>query len=330
MCIRDSPIIGSGKNACVLHYLENHDTCEDGQMLLMDVASRYANYNSDLTRTVPVNGRFTDRQRAVYDAVLRTMRACNEMLRPGVILKDYQEEVGKLVQSELLQLELISQKDIDNQNPDQPAYKKYFMHGTSHHMGLDTHDFGVLKEPMVANMVFTVEPGIYIQEEKMGIRLEDDVVIQTSGAPMNLMKNIPNNIKVWPAQEAVGLNQYLKKFNKDKDKVTFQTGYGPSGLPHIGTFGEVMRTSMVMHSFEKLYGIKTNLLCFSDDLDGLRKVPDNIPNKELVERDLDLPLSKVTDPFGTHKSFADHNNSKLCEFLDSFNFDYNFISSTIC
>ena len=144
------------------------------------------------------------------------------------------------------------------------------------------------------------------------------------------MENMPNNIKVWPAQEAVGLNKYLQNINENKDKVTFQTGYGPSGLPHIGTFGEVMRTSMVMHSFEKLYGIKTNLLCFSDDLDGLRKVPDNIPNKELVERDLDLPLSKVTDPFGTHKSFADHNNSKLCEFLDSFNFDYNFISSTEC
>ena len=144
------------------------------------------------------------------------------------------------------------------------------------------------------------------------------------------MENIPNNIKVWPVQEAVGLNKYLQNINENKDKVTFQTGYGPSGLPHIGTFGEVMRTSMVMHSFEKLYGIKTNLLCFSDDLDGLRKVPDNIPNKELVERDLDLPLSKVTDPFGTHKSFADHNNSKLCEFLDSFNFDYNFISSTEC
>ena len=144
------------------------------------------------------------------------------------------------------------------------------------------------------------------------------------------MENMPNNIKVWPVQEAVGLNKYLQNINENKDKVTFQTGYGPSGLPHIGTFGEVMRTSMVRHSFEKLYGVKTNLLCFSDDLDGLRKVPDNIPNKELVERDLDLPLSKVTDPFGTHKSFAEHNNSKLCEFLDRFKFDYEFISSTKC
>ena len=161
----------------------------------MDVASRYANYNSDLTRTVPVNGRFTDRQKAVYEAVLRTMRACNEMLRPGMILKDYQEEVGKLVQAELLQLELITQKDIDDQDPQNPAYKKYFMHGTSHHMGLDTHDYGLLEEPMQENMVFTVEPGIYIPEEGFGIRLEDDLVIQKSGDPINLMKNIPIEIE---------------------------------------------------------------------------------------------------------------------------------------
>ena len=189
------PIIGSGKNACVLHYLENHDTCEDGQMLLMDVASRYANYNSDLTRTVPVNGRFTDRQKAVYEAVLRTMRACNAMLRPGMILKDYQEEVGKLVQAELLQLELITQKDIDDQDPQNPAYKKYFMHGTSHHIGLDTHDYGLLEEPMRENMVFTVEPGIYLPNEGFGVRLEDDVVIQKSGEPINLMKDIPIEIE---------------------------------------------------------------------------------------------------------------------------------------
>ena len=134
----------------------------------------------------------------------------------------------------------------------------------------------------------------------------------------------------WPFIEAKKMLRERKSFIEKKGKITLQTGYGPSGLPHIGTFGEVMRTSMVRHSFEKLYGVQTDLLCFSDDLDGLRKVPDNIPNKGLVERDLDLPLSKVTDPFGTHKSFAEHNNSKLCEFLDRFNFDYNFISSTKC
>ena len=159
-------------------------------MLLMDVASRYANYNSDLTRTVPVNGRFTDRQRAVYDAVLRTMRACNEMLRPGVILKDYQEEVGKLVQSELLQLELISQKDIDNQNPDQPAYKKYFMHGTSHHIGLDVHDVGDNWKPICEGMVFTIEPGIYIREENFGCRLENNYLIGRD-ENIDLMATIP-------------------------------------------------------------------------------------------------------------------------------------------
>ena len=147
---------------------------------------------------------------------------------------------------------------------------------------------------------------------------------------MKQIKGIPDNIKVWPMQEAVGLHKHLHGLNENKDKITFQTGYGPSGLPHIGTFGEVMRTSMVRHSFERLYGLKTNLLCFSDDLDGLRKVPENIPNRDLLQQDLELPLSKVTDPFGTHKSFAEHNNSKLCEFLDSFQFEYEFISSTKC
>ena len=147
---------------------------------------------------------------------------------------------------------------------------------------------------------------------------------------MKQIKDIPDNIKVWPMQEAAGLHKHLHGITQKKDKVTFQTGYGPSGLPHIGTFGEVMRTSMVRHSFERLYGVETNLLCFSDDLDGLRKVPENIPKRELIQQDLDLPLSKVRDPFGTHKSFADHNNNKLCEFLDTFKFEYEFISSTKC
>lgn len=171
------PIIGSGANACVLHYLENHDTCLDGEMLLMDVASRYANYNSDLTRTVPVNGRFTGRQREVYNAVHRTMDKCNEMLRPGVLIKEYQEEVGLLVQSELLQLGLISQQEIDDQDPDSPAYKKYFMHGTSHHIGLDVHDVGDTSLPVQPGMVFTIEPGIYIRDEKLGVRLENNYLI---------------------------------------------------------------------------------------------------------------------------------------------------------
>jgi Xaa-Pro aminopeptidase len=184
------PIIGTGKNACVLHYLENHDVCEDGQMVLMDAAARYANYNSDLTRTVPINGRYSDRQRAVYDAVLRTMRGCAEILRPGIVLKDYQEQAGQMVEAELLGLGLLEQKDIDDQDPDKPAYKKYFMHGTSHHIGLDVHDIGDLWAPIEPGMVFTIEPGIYIREEKLGCRLENDYLIGEDGN-IDLMASIP-------------------------------------------------------------------------------------------------------------------------------------------
>ena len=186
-----TPIIGSGYNACVLHYIENNQQCKDGEMLLMDVGAEYANYSSDMTRTIPVNGRFTKRQRAVYNAVHRVKDEATKMLVPGTIWADYHVEVGKLMTSELLGLGLIDKADVQNEDPKWPAYKKYFMHGTSHHMGLDTHDYGALKTPMKANMVFTVEPGIYIPEENMGIRLEDDVVIQAKGEPFNLMRNIP-------------------------------------------------------------------------------------------------------------------------------------------
>jgi Xaa-Pro aminopeptidase len=186
-----TPIIGSGYNACVLHYIENNQQCKDGDMLLMDVGAEYANYSSDMTRTIPVNGRFTDRQRAVYNAVHRVKDEATKMLVPGTMWADYHIEVGKLMTSELLGLGLLDKADIQNEDPKWPAYKKYFMHGTSHHMGLDTHDYGALKTPMKANMVFTVEPGIYIPKENMGIRLEDDVVIQAKGEPFNLMRNIP-------------------------------------------------------------------------------------------------------------------------------------------
>ena len=189
-----TPIIGSGYNACVLHYIENNQSCKNGDMLLMDVGAEYANYSSDMTRTVPVNGRFTPRQKAVYQSVLNVKNEATQMLVSGVIWKDYHKEVGKIMTSELLGLGLIDKASIQNQDINMPAYKKYFMHGTSHHLGLDTHDFGDLKSPMVANMVLTVEPGIYIPEEKMGIRLEDDIVIQDSGPPLNLMKNIPIEI----------------------------------------------------------------------------------------------------------------------------------------
>lgn len=184
------PIIASGSNACVLHYIENKEVCKDGDLILFDVGAEYGNYNADMSRTIPVNGKFTKRQRAVYDAVLRVQRAAMDMLRPGVNIQDYHKEVGLIMQSELVSLELIDQTDIKNQDPKWPAYKKYFMHGTSHHLGLDVHDVGTMHEPITPGMVFTVEPGIYIQEEGLGIRLENDILIQENGY-LDLMRNIP-------------------------------------------------------------------------------------------------------------------------------------------
>lgn len=186
-----TPIIASGNNANVLHYVENNRQCKDGELLLLDVAAEYANYSSDLTRTIPVNGKFNKRQKEVYNAVLHVKNEATKMLVPGILWAEYHKEVGKIMTSELLKLGLLDKADIQNEDKNWPAYKKYFMHGTSHHIGLDTHDYGELKTPMKANMVFTVEPGIYIPAEKMGIRLEDNVVVQESGAPFNLMKNIP-------------------------------------------------------------------------------------------------------------------------------------------
>ncbi|MGG5485787.1 aminopeptidase P family protein [Gaetbulibacter sp. PBL-D1] len=186
-----TPIIASGNNANVLHYIENNQQCKDGDLILFDTAAEYANYSSDLSRTIPVNGKYTERQKAVYNAVLRVKNEATKLLVPGTIWADYHVEVGKLMTSELLGLGLLDKADVQNENPDWPAYKKYFMHGTSHHIGLDTHDYGLLHEPMQANMVFTVEPGIYIPDEGFGIRLEDDVVIQEQGEPFNLMGNIP-------------------------------------------------------------------------------------------------------------------------------------------
>ena len=186
-----TPIIASGNNANVLHYIENNQQCKDGDLILFDTAAEYANYSSDLSRTIPVNGKYTERQKAVYNAVLRVKNEATKMLVPGTLWEQYHIEVGKLMTSELLGLGLLDKADVQNENPDWPAYKKYFMHGTSHHIGLDTHDYGLLHEPMQANMVFTVEPGIYIPDEGFGIRLEDDVVIQEQGEPFNLMANIP-------------------------------------------------------------------------------------------------------------------------------------------
>ena len=189
-----TPIIASGNNANILHYIENNMQCKDGDLILLDVGAEYANYSSDMTRTIPVNGRFNKRQKDVYNAVLKVKNEATKLLVPGTDWSDYHIEVGKLMTSELLDLKLLDKVDIKNETKEIPAYKKYFMHGTSHHMGLDTHDYGLLEEPMQENMVFTVEPGIYLPDEGFGIRLEDDVVIQKNGEPINLMKNIPIEI----------------------------------------------------------------------------------------------------------------------------------------
>lgn len=184
------PIIASGPNACVLHYLDNNAQCQDGDTILFDVGAEYANYNADMTRVIPVNGRYTKRQKEVYNAVLRVKRAAMEMLVPGNTIPEYHKEVGKVMEKELLGLGLLDQTDIKNQSKESPAYRKYFMHGTSHHLGLDVHDVGNIYQPMQEGMVFTVEPGIYIREEGLGIRIENDVVITKDGLH-DLMRNIP-------------------------------------------------------------------------------------------------------------------------------------------
>ena len=186
-----TPIIASGSNACVLHYIDNNKECKSGEVILLDVAAEYANYSSDLTRCIPVNGRFTERQKSVYNSVLHVKKEAEKLLVPGTIISEYHKEVGLIMEKQLLLLGLIDKTDIKNQDPEWPAYKKYFMHGTSHYIGLDTHDVGLLNAPMQAGMVFTCEPGIYIPEENLGIRLEDDLVVQKSGVPFNLMKDIP-------------------------------------------------------------------------------------------------------------------------------------------
>ncbi len=185
-----TPIIWSGKNACVLHYIVNDQVCREGDLVLMDVAAEYAGWNSDMTRTVPVSGRFTERQRAVYDAVLRVMRAADKLLRPGKFPADYQKEALAVMEKELVDLKLFTVEEAAAQGPEKPLVKKYFMHGTSHHLGLDVHDVSPPNEPFAEGMVMTIEPGIYIRREGIGIRIENNVVI---GKDVNfdLMGNIP-------------------------------------------------------------------------------------------------------------------------------------------
>lgn len=185
-----TPIIASGFNACVLHYIENSEVCKAGDVILMDVGAEYGNYASDMTRCVPVSGKFTARQKDVYNAVLRVMRGATNMIKPGVLMNEYHKEVGELMTKELLDLKLIDKHDVEKQNPSWPAYKKYFMHGTSHFIGIDVHDYGDWTIPVTAGNVFTVEPGIYIREENLGIRLENDIVILENGYN-DLMSEIP-------------------------------------------------------------------------------------------------------------------------------------------
>ncbi|HUY92194.1 MAG TPA: aminopeptidase P N-terminal domain-containing protein [Pirellulales bacterium] len=185
-----TPIVASGANACVLHYISNDQPCRAGELLLMDVAANYANYNADLTRTIPVDGRFTPRQRAVYDAVLRVMRASAAGAVVGKLHRDWTREAQMMMNDELLALGLLAAEDIQKQTPDEPACRKYFMHGLGHPLGLDVHDVGLMHEPFAPGWVLTVEPGLYIPAEGFGIRLENDVLVTEAG-PIDLMAQIP-------------------------------------------------------------------------------------------------------------------------------------------
>ncbi len=186
-----TPIVASGQNANVLHYIENKDQCKENELILLDVGAEYANYASDMSRTIPVSGRFTKRQKEVYNKINQIKKEASKLLVPGTMWEEYHKEVGKMATAAFLELGVLDKADVQNEDPDWPAYKKYFMHGTSHNIGLDTHDYGLLYEPMKANQVYTVEPGIYLPDEGFGIRLEDDLVIQEKGEPFNLMRDIP-------------------------------------------------------------------------------------------------------------------------------------------
>jgi Xaa-Pro aminopeptidase len=188
-----APIIAGGPNACVLHYVANDQVCRAGDLLLLDVAASYANYNSDLTRTLPVSGKFTRRQKQVYAAVLRVLRQSIQGLVAGRLLKDWQREAEQLIQVELLGLDLLTPRQIKAQDPGRPALKKYFMHGVGHPLGLDVHDVSPVAQPLQAGWVMTVEPAIYIPEEGLGIRLENDVLVTETG-PVDLMAHIPIEI----------------------------------------------------------------------------------------------------------------------------------------
>jgi Xaa-Pro aminopeptidase len=183
-------IIASGESACILHYVDNFRPCKDGDLMLLDFGAEYGGYASDLTRCIPVNGRFSDRQAAVYDAVLRVQKFAISRLVPGTVVPEYQKEVGKKMEEELIGLGLLDAEAVANQDPEKPLYKKYFMHGTSHFLGLDVHDVGDFLRPLEPGMVLTCEPGIYIAEEGIGVRIENDILITADGND-DLMATIP-------------------------------------------------------------------------------------------------------------------------------------------
>jgi len=185
-----SPIIASGANACALHYSENSAPCRDGDLLLLDAAAGYANYNADLTRTIPVNGRFTRRQRQIYNAVLRVYRVCEAALQPGLTPRAWRDLADETMTKELVDLKLIAAAEVRKQGPEKTALRKYFMHGIGHPIGLDVHDVSVIGAPMQAGWAVTCEPGIYIPAEKLGVRLEDTVLITETG-PQSMMADIP-------------------------------------------------------------------------------------------------------------------------------------------
>lgn len=187
------PIIASGANACVLHYIDNNKVCNNGDLLLMDFGAEYANYAADITRTIPVNGKFTERQKDCYEAVLRVHDKAIQLLIPGTSIDAFNKEVNKLMEEEMINLGLFSKEDVKKQDPKKPLYLQYFMHGTSHPIGLDVHDVGCKYDPLEPGMVVTCEPGIYIREEKIGIRIEDDILVTENG-PVNLTEQIPVSV----------------------------------------------------------------------------------------------------------------------------------------
>jgi len=198
------PIIASGANACVLHYIENNKECKEGDLLLLDFGAEYANYAGDLSRTIPVNGKFNKRQKDCYNAVLRVMKQAQSMLVVGTTIDQYHEKVCKLMEQELIGLGLFTEEDVKKQDPKKPLFFKYYMHGTSHFMGLDVHDLGFKQEPLKAGMVFSCEPGIYILDEGIGIRIENDILVSENG-PVDLMANIPREVD--EIEEIMGISR---------------------------------------------------------------------------------------------------------------------------